>query len=372
MYNLQPFKLERYFALYEFNAPYLLSASDCESLTLQELLALATPRGLELWNGLSLGYTESAGHPLLREAVAGLYNSISPEQVLILTPEEGIFIAMQTLLSPGDRVIYVSPAYQSLYEVGRTIGCEMIPWQLELCPEGWQVNLNRLESLLDDETRLIVLNFPHNPTGCLPSYSEVSSIIDLARAKNITVFSDEMYRLLEYDEQQRLPAVCDLYESGISLSGMSKSLAMPGLRIGWLASSNLDLIERWITFKDYTTICSSAPSEVLAWIGLGARDQIFQRNIGIIQKNLEHAGEFFIRHPSFFDWHPPLAGSVAFPKWLGPGTIDELCQALVDRQGVMMVPGSLFDFPTPHFRLGLGRRNFREALERFEVYLGED
>jgi aspartate/methionine/tyrosine aminotransferase len=369
MQNLQPFKLERYFALHEFSAPYLLSASDCESLDLAELLALATPQGLELWNAINLGYTESAGHPLLREAIAALYTGLSPDQVLVLVPEEGIFIAMHSLLSPGDQVVYISPAYQSLSEVARSVGCRMIPWQLKVDANSWQLDLNLLEDLLNEDTRLLVLNFPHNPTGCLPSFSELSSIIDLARSKNIIVFSDEMYRMLEYDQKQRLPAVCDLYERGISLSGMSKSLAMPGLRIGWLATSDVEWRERWITFKDYTTICSSAPSEVLAWIGLSARESILSRNLKIIWDNLVHASQFFSRYDALFGWSPPQAGSVAFPEWRGPGTVDELSLSLVNSQGVMLVPGSLFDYPAPHFRLGLGRRNFQEALERVELFL---
>lgn len=372
MHKLQPFKLERYFARYEFNAPYLLSASDCESLALKELLSMATPQELDQWNGLSLGYSESEGHPFLRQAIAGMYTNTSAEQILVLAPEEGIYIAMQTLLSPGDKVVYISPAYQSLYEVARSIGCKMVPWQLQSNPAGWQIDLNLLEDLLSDNTRLLILNFPHNPTGFLPSFYELSAIIGLARAKDIIVFSDEMYRLLEYDEQQRLPAICDLYERGISLSGMSKCLAMPGLRIGWLVTSNLDWREKWINYKDYTTICNSAPSEVLAWIGLRARDRIIQRNLSIIDENLEHARQFFSRHATLFNWNPPRAGSVAFPEWLGPSSVDELSEALVERYGVMMVPGSLFDFPTQHFRLGLGRRNFREALERVNAYLQDD
>jgi aspartate/methionine/tyrosine aminotransferase len=369
MHNLRPFKLERYFALHEFSAPYLLSASDCESLDLQELLAMASPQGLELWSRLSLGYTESAGHPILREAIAGLYEKISPDQILVMAPEEGIYIAMQTLLFPGDRVVFTAPAYQSLYEVARSIGCEMVPWQLERGQRGWEVNLNALEDLLHENTRLLILNFPHNPTGCLPSESDLHSIVELAGSRNITIFSDEMYRLLEYEEQQRLPSICDLYEDGISLSGMSKSLAMPGLRIGWLATSDRDLRERWITCKDYTTICNSAPSELLAWVGLEAREKILHRNLHIIQHNLEYASQFFRHHSSLFKWFPPQAGSVAFPEWLGPGTADELSQALVETQGVMIVPGSMFDSPNRYFRLGLGRRNFKEALERVEFHL---
>jgi aspartate/methionine/tyrosine aminotransferase len=369
MHNLQPFKLERYFARYEFSAPYLLSASDCESLSMNELLGLADPDSLDLWNNLSLGYTDSAGLPLLREEISNLYENTGPQQILVLVPEEGIFIAMHSLLSPGDEVVYISPAYQSLHEIGRSIGCKMIPCSLQPGSQGWQMDLDTLEKCITDKTRLLVINFPHNPTGFLPPRSWLDALIDIARSKNIYVFSDEMYRLLEYDENQRLPAVCDLYELGISLSGMSKSLAVPGLRIGWLGTSDLRLRERWIRYKDYTTICSSAPSEVMALMGLRARDKISNRNIGIILQNLKHAGKFFERHAQLFHWRPPQAGSVAFPEWRGAGAVEELSQSLIEHQGVMLVSGSLFDYPGPYFRLGLGRTNFREALERVEDYL---
>jgi aspartate/methionine/tyrosine aminotransferase len=369
MQNLQPFKLERYFARYEFSAAYLLSASDCESLGMTELLAMADPESLDLWNNLSLGYTESAGLPLLREAISSLYENTGPEQILVLAPEEGIFIAMHSLLSAGDEVVYISPAYQSLHEIARAIGCKMIPCSLQPGSHGWQIDLDSLEKCMTDKTRLLVINFPHNPTGFLPSRSELDALIGIARSKNISVFSDEMYRLLEYDENQRLPAVCDLYDRGISLSGMSKSLALPGLRIGWLGTSDSKLRERWIRYKDYTTICSSAPSEVLALMGLRARDKISNRNIEIILQNLKYAGRFFERHAELFHWRPPQAGSVAFPEWRGAGTVEELCQSLIEHQGVMLVSASLFDYPGLYFRLGLGRRDFPEALEQVEGHL---
>jgi aspartate/methionine/tyrosine aminotransferase len=369
MQNPQPFKLERYFDRYEFNVPYLLSPSDCESLTLSELLSLAGSQARDLWDSLSLGYTEAAGHQLLRQKIASLHANANSSNVLILTPEEGIFITMHTLLSPGDEVICISPAYQSLHEVARSIGCRVIPWTLSPSSTGWSLDLDQLAGIVSDKTRLMVINFPHNPTGYLPSKSVLESVIALARERRVYVFSDEMYRLLEYDAQQRLPAVSDIYERGISLSGMSKSLAMPGLRIGWLVTSDKDLRDRWIAFKDYTTICNSAPSEILALMGLNAMDQILYRNLIIIQGNLAVAQQFFANHTDTFEWFPPLAGSVAFPRWIGSGTIDELCQDLVDQQGVMVVPGSLFDVHGGHFRLGLGRRNFSAALERVEQHI---
>ena len=369
---LTPFKLERYFALYEFKVKYLLSPSDCESLSMAELLQMAAPASLELWQGLQLGYTESQGHPLLRAEIARLYQHISPENVLIAAPEEAIFIAMQTLLRPGDQVVAIAPAYQSLHEIARSIGCEVIDWNLEPAQDGsWRLDLNQLEDHLTARTRMLVINFPHNPTGYTLSSDELEALIRLARRHNLYLFSDEMYRLLEYAPGLRLPAVCDLYEKGISLSGLSKAFALPGLRIGWLATQEQALIESWLVFKDYTTICNSAPGEILGMIALQNKEQIIQRNLAIIRENITSAEGFFSNHPQQFTWFGPKAGSVAFPEWRGDEAVEQFCQGVLEKQGVMIVPGSLFDFRGKHFRVGLGRRNLPEALAHVGEYLKE-
>ena len=361
--SLAPFRLERYFAQYEFKVKYLLSPSDCESLSMAELLAMASPESLELWQGLRLSYTESQGHPLLRHEVASLYQHISPENVIIAAPEEAIFIAMQTLLKPGDQVVAIAPAYQSLHEIARSIGCEVTDWRLEPGSNAdWRLDLSRLEDSLTTRTRLLVINFPHTPTGYTLSAGELDSLIRLARQHGLYLFSDEMYRLLEYEPATRLPAVCDLYEKGISLSGLSKSFALPGLRIGWLATQASALMESWLAFKDYTTICNSAPSEILGMIALQNKERIIRRNLAIIQDNITGAEEFFGRHEQQFAWFAPKAGSVAFPEWLGHGPVEQFCQEVLEQQGVMIVPGSLFGTSGNHFRIGLGRKNLPEAL----------
>ena len=130
--QITDFKLERYFAEHEFKVRYLLSASDCEALALDELLGMADARTLALWHGLKLSYTESQGHPQLRSEVAGLYQAVRPEDVLIAAPEELIFIAMNALLRPGDHVIATFPGYQSLYAIAEALGCSVTRWPLEV------------------------------------------------------------------------------------------------------------------------------------------------------------------------------------------------------------------------------------------------
>ncbi len=367
--TIPDFKLERYFAQYEFKVKYLLSASDCESLSLSELLALASPASRALWDELKLSYTESAGHPLLRAAIARLYQAITSAQVLVAAPEEAIFIAMQTLLQPGDHVIAISPAYQSLYEIARSLGCQVTTWPVLAGAGGWRLDLETLEASFTPRTRLLVINFPHNPTGFLPSQAEFDHILALARQRGCRVFSDEMYRLLEHDPARRLPAVCDVYERGISLSGLSKTFALPGLRLGWLAAQDQAFLERCQAYKDYTTICSSAPSEILGIIALQNAGRIAARSLDIVRQNAGLAQAFCQRHPERFTWLAPQGGSIAFPLWNGAQTVEQFCQAVLDQQGVMVVPGSIFEYPGSHFRVGLGRANFAEALGQVEAFL---
>ncbi|MCE1253362.1 MAG: aminotransferase class I/II-fold pyridoxal phosphate-dependent enzyme [Anaerolineae bacterium] len=359
---IAPFKLERYFARYEFQARYLLSASDCESLSMPEVLELADADSLARWQSLNLGYTESLGLPALREEIALLYEKVSADTIMTLTPEEGIFICMQTLINPGDHVIGLFPAYQSLYEIARSRGCKVTPWLLKAGDNAWELDFDELENSLQEDTRLLVINFPHNPTGFLPRLPELLRIVDFARANHLYLFSDEMYRFLEYDPVRRLPPIADLYEKGISLSGLSKSFALPGLRSGWLATQDERLFHKWALYKDYTTICSSAPSEILSLAALRAREVITRRNVNLIGENLLVANAFFERFADQFNWLPPQAGSIAFPRLNMPVAIDDFCQQVIERKDVMLVPASMFDLPGNHFRIGLGRKNFKEAL----------
>ncbi len=379
--QFKDFKLERYFAKYEFNVEYLLSPSDCESLSIPELLEYADDDGKKMWSGLKLGYTESKGHPELRETIAGLYQKISTEDLLVITPEEGILIALNAILQPGDGVVSIYPAYQSLLEIPRALGCKVTTWPLEAKNDGnWALDLNKLENSIDHRTRLLIVNFPHNPSGFLPSRELFGEMIDLARRNNLYILSDEMYWLSEHHPADRLPAMADSYEKGVSLFGLSKTFGLPGLRIGWLATRDSALMARCASLKDYTTICGSAPSEVLALIGLKAKEQLIARSLKIIKKNLAFAEEFFGKHPETFRWFPPKAGSTAFPALITNIPVETFCEDVVSKKNLMILPSTVFDLgqdlglntetcPRNHFRVGLGRNNFPLALEKLGEYL---
>ncbi len=367
--RIADFALERYFARWEFAVEHLLCASDVQGVPMGDLLALADDETRDLWDGLTLGYTESTGHPLLRREIAGLYEGLDAEDVLVFAgAEEAIFCLMNVMAGPGDHVVVTWPGYQSLFEVARAAGADVTLHELHET-DGWALDVDRLLASLTPATRLVVVNAPHNPTGMLPTSGEWAALTGALEARGIHLLADEVYRWLEFDDADRLRAGAEAYERGISLGVMSKSFAMAGLRIGWLATRDRELLARCAAMKDYTTICSSAPSEILALIGLRARDRILARSRGIVETGLGRLDGFFEDWADRFEWVRPRAGSVGFPRLTVPGLrIDDWAAGLVEAEGVLLLPGSQFGHPGNHFRIGFGRTDLPEALEGLERY----
>jgi aspartate/methionine/tyrosine aminotransferase len=367
--SIPDFKLERYFARWEFAAPHLLCASDVEGLPMSELLDMADDESRELWSGLRLGYTEAAGHPLLRAEIAGLYEGVSPDEVLVFAgAEEAIYVFMRTVLGPGDRVVVTWPGYQSLYEVARSTGAEVD--LLPLDPEnGWALDFDLLRATLSPATRAIVVNYPHNPTGSLPRREEWDRLVELAREAGVLLFSDEVYRFLEHDPADRLPAAVESYERGFSLGVMSKSFALAGLRVGWLAAHDADLLRRAASYKDYTSICCSAPGEVLSLAALRARAAVLERSRGIVLDNLARLDRFFGEWRGVLEWVRPRAGSTAFPRLVQATDVDTFAEALREEEGVLVLPGTLMEYPGSWFRIGYGRTGMPAALDGLERFL---
>jgi aspartate/methionine/tyrosine aminotransferase len=364
----EPFKLERFFARHEFSAKHLLSTSDCQGLSMTDLVAGAGADLRESWDKLRLGYTESQGLPELRTEIAGMYEAVAAEEVLVAAPEELIFLAMNALLRPGDHVVCTFPGYQSLYGLATSIGCEVTLWK-PVEGDVWRFDPDELKRLLRLDTRLVVWNFPHNPTGALPSPSDYAQMLAIVRGSDAWLFSDEMYRLLESVDEVRLPAAIDQYGRAVSLSGMSKSFALAGLRIGWVATHDLELLERMKGLKDYTTICSGAPSELLALMGLRSRDTILARNRERVRGNVEIGRAFFEKHAARLSWAPPQAGTVCFPR-LKTGGAEAFCARALEDAGVLLLPSTTYDYGDSHFRLGLGRDDFQTGLDALDRYLG--
>ncbi|MEO7117926.1 MAG: rod shape-determining protein RodA [Candidatus Limnocylindrales bacterium] len=368
--RIAEFALERYFARWEFSVRWLLCASDVEGYPMGQLLALAEPDARGLWADLRLGYTESTGHPLLRAEIASLYETASADDVLVFAgAEEAIFCLLNVLMEPGRHAIVVWPGYQSLHEVARAAGADVTLHELREA-DGWALDVERMKGAMRPETSLIVVNAPHNPTGALPTRAEWRALTDLAAESGAHLLSDEVYRFLEFDPDDRLTAGVDAFERGVSLGVMSKSFAMAGLRIGWLATHDRALLARCAAFKDYTTICSAAPSEILALIALRGRDRVLERSREIVARNVSLLDAFFTEHVDQMSWIRPRGGSIGFPKLLHEDS-ETFAAELVERRGVLLLPGSVFGYPGNHVRIGFGREDLPQALPVLASFLAE-
>ena len=373
MSNLPDFRLETFFSEWEFKARYHLCASDMQSLSLSELLEFATPARREAWDRLHLGYTETWGSPLLRETIATTYDRAQADDVLCFAGAgEGIYIAMHALLTRDDHAVVVTPNYQSLETVALSL-CSVTGVGLD--PEDhWNLDLDAVERALEPNTRVISINFPHNPTGKVLPRATLDELVALCRERGIYLFSDEVYRLLERDSSLRLPQAVDHYERGISLGVMSKSYGLAGLRIGWIACRDRDLLVRMERIKHYLSICNSAPSELLATIALEGREKILARNRAIVTENLTALGRFMADYRDLFDWYEPDGGCIGFPRYKGADGVEAFTGRLVEEAGVLLLPASVYrselgDTPRDRFRIGFGRDNMAEALSAFRSFL---
>ena len=364
---MRDFALEVYFSKWEFVAKYNMTGSDAENMSLGELLALASEEDREAFNALSLAYTETWGAPALREEIARTYDSVSARDVLCFAgAEEGIYAAMRVLLGPDDHAIAVTPNYQAAESIPMSV-CAVTGIPLD--PENaWALDLETLKAAIRPNTKVVSINFPNNPTGRIIDRAQFDAIVDLCRRNGIWLFSDEVYRLIERDAAKRLPQAADAYERGISLNVMSKAYGLPGLRIGWLACRDSEMLRRFERYKHYLSICNSAPSEFLARIALKASASILARNRAIVDSNLAVLGEFFGEYAHLFDWKLPDGGCVGFIRYKGADGVESFTDRLVQETGVLLLPASVYRsdlnaVPAEYFRVGYGHKYVPAALE---------
>jgi aspartate/methionine/tyrosine aminotransferase len=268
--------------------------------------------------------------------------------------------------------VVLTPNYQAAETVPLAL-CEVTGVALD--PErDWALDLDQVAAAIRPNTRVVSVNFPNNPTGKVIDAADFTELARLCDERGIHLFSDEVYRGLERDPARTLPHAADLSERALSLNVTSKSLGLPGLRIGWITCRDRELRSRLERAKHYTTICNAAPSEVLARIALKARDTILARNRALIAANLPLFDRFFTEFPDLFEWRAPDGGCVAYPRYLGPEGVEEFCTRLVAEAGVLLLPAGIYRSeltPTPadRFRIGVGRADPQAGLDAFAGWL---
>jgi len=363
---LPEFRLETHFARWEFSARHHLTASDAESMSMADLLAMGTEQQRMDFEQLWLGYTETWGAPELRAAAAATYETVAPEQVLCFHgASEPLFAANNVLLDADSHAIVVTPNYQSHETLPRVIGdATGVPLDPD---DGWSLDIDRVAAAIRPNTKLVTINFPHNPTGAILPLDRYEALIEMCRHHGIYILHDEIFHGLGPTGTEHLPFIADVYEKGLSLNVVSKAFGLPGLRIGWIASQDTEILARMEKMKHYLSICNSGPSEQLAVIALENRDRIIGRNCTIVDDNLPKWDAFFDRFANRFDWAHPDGSCMAFPRYLGEEGVEEFCRRLIEEAGVLLLPSTVYrtdigDTITDRFRLGLGRRRLDDGL----------
>ena len=373
MPTLPDFRLENHFSKWEFKARYHMTASDAEAMSMRDLLAMATPAEREAFEGMWLGYTDTFGAPDLRAAIAATYAKQSALDILCFAgASEGIFVANQVILDQDSHAIVVTPNYQSHETLPNAI-CEATGVPLEPS-DNWSLDIDRVAAAIRPNTRLVTINFPHNPTGAILPLDRYEALVKLCRKHGIYILHDEIFNGLGETGTRHLPFIADIYERGLSLNVMSKSFGLPGLRVGWIACQDAEIVSKMERLKHYLSICNSGPSERLTMIALRNKDRILARNCAIVDENLPKWDAFFARHSELFEWQRPDGSCMAFPRYKGADGVEAFCASLVEESGVLFLPSTIYSSvlgptPTDRLRLGFGRANLDEGLAALNAHL---
>ena len=357
--------------------PYNLSNSFAEPLTSDELIDYALERGddelVAAYHKHSLRYTPNGGSLDLREEVAKLYGpKISADHILIFS---GGQVALQTaayaVLDEDSHSIVFTPGYQSVVQAPEHALSKTTRINLHAA-NHWQIDPQEVEKAIQPNTRYLVFNEPYNPAGTLMKADVQAALVALARQHDITILCDEAYRLLEHEAADRLPAMADAYEHGISACTMSKPWGGCGITIGWLALQDLELRQKLVDVQYFGTTCPGRASELQAIMTLRAHDLIVRKNLRIIRDNLRLLDQFMERQGDFFEWVRPTASTVAFVKFKGPLSSDELGRELANA-GISIKPAYVFTDDvgeySDYFRIGFGEKAMPTALQALEAFV---
>ncbi len=369
MRTIPDFALKRFFNDRAASAARAnLSPSFAEPLSTAELLAFEPDAAAQLTR-VPLSYTGMHGGLELRTAIANQYRHLGPDEILAACgADDALSLLFMALVEAGDHVIVQSPIYQPLTSVAAWCGAEITLWPASE-QEAWQPRLEHLRRLLQPTTRLVVVNFPHSPTGFVPDQDYLEQLIALADDASVTVICDEIYRGLPLTDAGEPPSLVDLSRRAVVLNSLSKSYGLPGLRVGWVATRNEEVLAEVKRLRMHANSFVGAPSEFLATLALRHTEQILGRNLAIAKNNLAQLRRFLTQHTDLFSWHDPRGGVVVFPRWLGDQSTTVVSERLLREAGLLLAPSAYFAAGERHVRVGFGTSTLPASLAAFEKYL---
>ena len=357
-----PFKLERIQSLYENSVEVNLTESGVEPLSLKELM---NAEELEELINIPIGYGYTKGSPLLRQRISNLYKGYDKKNVLVTSgSSEAIFLSASLTVSKGDRVVMMTPNYLSFNGIAEALGAE-VDYVPLLKKEKWEWDLDLLSQVVTDETKVISICNPNNPTGSVLSEQEMKKISEIAEKVDAYIHSDEVYIGAELSNPQTI-SFQNIYEKTIVTSGLSKSYSHPGLRIGWIAASETFITKAW-EIKDYTTVASSNLSQHIASKVLETETiaRLRKRTKDLLNRNLISFTKWVLPYSNHLSFIKPEAGGFAFVEYDMDINSSDLLHDLRTNEGVFIVPGDSFGMDK-FFRIGLGSRE-KEFIKGLEL-----
>lgn len=345
-----------------------ISGSYSELATVESLLALE-PGAADAYLRVPLGYAALNGGEELRTLIAAHLGALAADHVIVTAgSDDAIALLMLALLQGGEHIIAHAPAYQPLTDLAAWRGAEVTPWEAEEA-HGWALSLDRLSALIRPTTRLLIVNFPHNPTGWCPDPSFVHGLVTIAELHGLLILSDEVYAGLALTDGEPFHPLASLTPRAISLGSLTKVFGMPGVRIGWLATRNAEVLAQVRHFRMYLNAYATTPGEFLACLALRHADAILARNTAIARGNLALLDDFITARSVLFSWQRPVGGTICFPRWLGPGDTTQLGRAFLQQSGYLLATSEHLVAGTRHMRLGFGTSGLPRQLAAFQEFV---
>ena len=369
--KIEPFKVELWMNEHEDKAIYNTGETCVDSISMDELFTIAGLSKQETLNDLTqkrLTYGHIFGNPQFKKGIVSLYETIQEEDITTTHGAIGAnHLVLYSLVEPEDEVVAVLPTYQQLYSIPASFRATVK--QHVLAPENhFLPDLAVLRKQVSQKTKLIIINNPNNPSGSLMDRKMLEEIIMIAKEVDAYILSDETYRGLTQEEVES-PSIADMYEKGISVSSMSKVWSLAGLRLGWIATKNKEVLKQCLLHRDHNTISCGLLDEELAAIALANKEKILARNLKIVRDNLKILDEWVAKEPHI-SYVKPKAGTVTLLYYDFDRPSRELCLDLINHHGLLFTPGDCFEFENC-VRIGYGcsTEELVAGLNKFSEYL---
>ena len=344
--NIKPFLVEEWMNKYEAGAKYNIAETCVDSISLRELWESTGVDGNAFWSNFCekrLTYGDIEGLPAFREGICGLYHTLKPENII---PTHGAAGAnhhiFYSLINPGDRVISIMPTYQQLYSIPESFQADLAVMNLN-AENGYLPDLDEMKKLVTPQTKMICINNPNNPTGALMSKELLIQIIEIAKSVDAYVLCDEVYRHLT-QEDIWCESIVDLYKKGISVSSMSKVFSLAGLRLGWIATHDQEVIKNCLSHRDYNLISCGMFDEAIASIALQNSETLLKRSRGIVRENLRILDNW-VQGEARLHYVKPKAGTTALVYYDYDMDSYSFCERMYYETGAFVTPGDCFGEP---------------------------